>query len=294
MVVRPALIICLTVLTTLMSAAELAAAPTEAEFRTILNISGRQRMLSQKMSKEALLIGAGIDIKDNQRLLEDTRHLFEISMSGLIHGDDSLGLPMNEYPPIVDRLVAVGELYQKMQPVLARALQMPHLGTGDLRALAAQNVTILDEMDAAVLMFEEEARAVLIPDPDRARQINLAGKQRMLTQRMTKEALLVFFGVDVEGFDNRQSLLDNAGLFTRTLAGLRDGDAGLDLAGTDDPVIRAQLERVSQLWIEARPVIEYIARPDTLVLLPDLQKLDRLGLALLEESDRVVSLFEEE
>ena len=40
-----------------------AAEPSIAEYGTIINLAGRQRMLTQKMSKEALLVALKIDPK---------------------------------------------------------------------------------------------------------------------------------------------------------------------------------------------------------------------------------------
>ena len=57
-----------------------------------VNISGRQRMLSQKMSKEALAISAGINEEANRASLGKTHALFQKSHSGLIKGDAALGL----------------------------------------------------------------------------------------------------------------------------------------------------------------------------------------------------------
>ncbi len=57
--------------------------------------------------------------------------------------------------------------------------------------------------------------------------VNLAGKQRMLTQKMTKEALAVSRGLEKE-----ENLKKTADLFDRTLKGLISGDAELNLPPT--------------------------------------------------------------
>ena len=58
-----------------------------------------------------------------------------------------------------------------------------------LEKIARENLPLLKNMNAAVQMYASESGSKL--DPAMATTINLAGKQRMLTQKMTKELLLV-------------------------------------------------------------------------------------------------------
>ena len=82
--------------------------------------------------------------------------------------------------------------------------------------------------------------------------INLAGKQRMLTQKMSKETLLIAKGIDADG--NQANLGKTAALFDKALTGLSAGDASLSLPETIDPAILKQLEVVKTLWSNSRPV----------------------------------------
>ncbi len=79
------------------------------------------------------------------------------------------------------------------------------------------------------------------------RVINLAGNQRMLTQRITKETLFVVNGLDV-----REDTLQTEALFEQTIHGLINGDQklGLPPAGTEE--IKTQLQKVEGLWDELR------------------------------------------
>ncbi len=115
--------------------------------------------------------------------------------------------------------------------------------------------------------------------------INLAGKQRMLTQKMTKELLLVANGLDVEG--NKASLGKTVALFNRTLQGLIDGDQGLGLPGTKDPAIRKQLAVVQGLWKDYKPVLDAV---DTSTA--GLSKAAKMNLPLLKNMNKAVKMYE--
>ncbi|MBL4560260.1 MAG: type IV pili methyl-accepting chemotaxis transducer N-terminal domain-containing protein [Labilibaculum sp.] len=79
---------------------------------TIINVAGRQRMLSQKLTKEILLLSQK-DNADNKititNHLKKTLQIWEISHNALLNGNDSLSLPGNNSEKIVS-------MFQKIQP----------------------------------------------------------------------------------------------------------------------------------------------------------------------------------
>jgi len=91
--------------------------------------------------------------------------------------------------------------------------------------------------------------------------LNLSGKQRMLTQKMSKEVLLIARNNDVEG--NLKNLEATASLFDKTLIGLIDGDQDLNLPPTVDFIIKMQLGKVQLLWSKFYPPIQKIIETKT-------------------------------
>ncbi len=102
--------------------------------------------------------------------------------------------------------------------------------------------------------------------------INLAGRQRMLSQKMTKELLIysrqVALGHDEEAARWRAAARNTAAVFDKTLAALENGGEAplsLDLAKTQwkqcPPAtgeIRAQLEKVSTMWAPFHRALETV------------------------------------
>lgn len=76
--------------------------------------------------------------------------------------------------------------------------------------------------------------------------VNLAGKQSMLLEKMSKEMVLIALDIDKE--ENLKMINVSHELFDRTLWGLRDGDEGLDLPATTLPEILKALDLVENLW----------------------------------------------
>lgn len=87
--------------------------------------------------------------------------------------------------------------------------------------------------------------------------VNLSGAQRMLTQRMAKEALILVTSKGTQG--SPDSLRTDANRFQTVLQGLTDGSADLGLEPGDDPTVKAALARVAELWAPFRGSLETVA-----------------------------------
>ena len=259
-----------------------AQAATKQEMAVVINLAGKQRMLTQKMSKEALLIAKGINVDANKANLRKTADLFDKTLMGLAQGDTELGLPKTEDAEILAQLDKVSGLWKNFKPSINAVLE------GDtskiiLEKIAKENLPLLKNMNAAVQMYAKAGGSTL--DPAMATTINLAGKQRMLTQKMTKELLLVANNISADA--NKESLDKTAALFDRTLKGLLEGDEDLGLPGTKDAAIRDQLAMVQKLWSDYKPVLDAVDTSDA-----GLTKAADLNLPLLKNMNKAVKMYE--
>lgn len=84
--------------------------------------------------------------------------------------------------------------------------------------------------------------------------INLAGAQRMLSQKMTKEALLL-----TRGKGDPKELLKSAARFDKVYQGLIQGDAELNLPPCADQEVCGLLKKAGPLWLELKGAVQTIA-----------------------------------
>jgi len=231
----------------------------------VINLAGKQRMLTQKMSKEALFAAKGIDADANKANLAKTAALFDKTLNGLINGDESLGLPKTENPEIVGQLKKVKELWGPFKASIEK---------GDLEAISKQNIPLLKNMNAAVQMYAKASGSKL--DPEMAQTINVAGRQRMLTQKMTKELLLAANGIDADA--NLANAKKTFKLFETTLADLT--------AKAKDAKISDQLGVVKGIMVEYQPIIEGGDISEG-----SLKKAEAVNMKLLKESNNAVTMY---
>jgi hypothetical protein len=254
---------------------------TKQEMGVIMDLAGKQRMFTQKMTKEILLIAKGINVAENKKKLRQTAIRFNRTLIGLFDGDSELGLVKVENPHIVQQLNKVADLWREFRNNVDAVLR-GNTSIAVLKKTAQQNLPLLKEMNKAVNMYERRSHSTL--EQWMAVTINLAGKQRMLTQKMTKELLLVTIGI--EPVKNRAELKKTVSLFERTLAGLLEGDAELGLPGAKDSRIREQLMRVKKRWNEYKPILTKSKLSQA-----DLMTAAQLNIPLLEEMDEVVQMY---
>lgn len=128
----------------------------------VINIAGRQRMLSQKMSKESLTIASGINIQAQKDSLKGTLALFERCHKGLIDGDKELKLPPTTGDTVLGQMKIVDGLWREFAPQVRTILEQTPDQPGFKAAMdyiLKNNVTLLREMDKAVGLYEIEAKS---------------------------------------------------------------------------------------------------------------------------------------
>ena len=119
--------------------------------------------------------------------------------------------------------------------------------------------------------------------------INLAGRQRMLSQKMTKELLLFS-----EGYLSSEKIIRTIDVFDNTLTSLyHGGKAPLDLTQTqftelpkpESKEVTDQLQKVESIWKQFRENALQILKEKEQ---PSLENVKKINVALLEEMKEVV------
>jgi methyl-accepting chemotaxis protein len=120
----------------------------------IINLAGRQRMLTQKMTKEVMFIENGLNVRDD---IEGTKKLFDTTLKGLINGNEEMGLPPAKTEKIRDQLKKVESLWSGFQSTINAASNGGLSGEAQQKDLYKMSLTILEEINKGVKMMEEDS-----------------------------------------------------------------------------------------------------------------------------------------
>ena len=127
---------------------------TLGQSATDINVAGRQRMLSQRMAKEAILVAQQIESRE---VLQQTISLFEKSHMMLINGDKEQGVHAIADKRIIQQMGIVQALWDSYQQTIINYADQPT--ESGIREIHQQSPVILKEMHKAVGMMADHANS---------------------------------------------------------------------------------------------------------------------------------------
>ena len=145
------------------------------DYNKAVNISGKQRMLSQKMSKAFLLLSKGINNDKIKKELNSSKFIFEKQLDILNQNAQSSSTKL--YLKQVYKIWSQFKDIINSSPNLTNAKKIMDLNTSLLKACHQVVMSIETTSNYSNKFFENN-------DQELVKTINISGKQRMLSQRM--------------------------------------------------------------------------------------------------------------
>jgi len=119
----------------------------------LIDLYGRQRMLSQKLSKEVCLAAAGYQLDETLPELEATLKLFERSLGAFIEGLPVAGVPKPPTEEIASQLALANDAWSKISYVPQTIVTGGSLGIKELGVFRTGSTDFLRAMNKAVGML---------------------------------------------------------------------------------------------------------------------------------------------
>lgn len=215
----------------------------------VIDISGRQRALAQRLAIRALALVEG-DVASRDRFEADMVEI-ERTAEALLAGDPGRGLEAPSSERTREALARARERWlESFKPVLAKFVQ----GTDDVAAIA-RAVELLDANQEGLLEETTRLSAVLARSEGKAPAAAAAARLAALSQRAFMLALEIDAG---EGAATARALEATVLEFDRLLAGLAQGDAAQGLAALE-AAHQTGLEPIAGRWRQVRPQLLLVA-----------------------------------
>lgn len=276
----------------LMAAPSQTLAQAEGNFdgsKARVNLSNKLEMLSQTIGSASCRLNAGIGVAAATAELDAARQQFNTILSGLENGNMALGIPSAEKNRVV--LKALEEVRTAWQPIDDAAGSLVSDAGGNAQAaeiIAASNLKLLEV--AEILASDITGR---YSNPNELTQadamaLKIAGRQRMLGHRITKEVCGIVTASDAVG--TVDSLGQSLDMYSISLSALRDGMAAAGVNPPPNDIIKDELTAVSEAWSVNKPTLDAI-RGGMQPTAENVEALAEVSSALVTDMGNVVTLY---
>lgn len=239
-------------------------ATKEMDVATAVNLSGRQRMLSQRMVKAYLMLGQGIATDDARTILQKSINQFESELAAL--------KTFQPNPKVQSALASLDSEWIKF-----KALIIATPSKAGAAVLYDANEALQNAAHSVVLAYENVSLTPL------DHLVNLAGRQRMLSQRTAKFYLYRTWDLYLEPADMEMHL--SVAHFTAVLNQIESSP----LATTQ---IKEAVAKIRREWVQYKQAL--LVSRDPAKMRVNAKRVAELSEQVLANTEELVTLIVEQ
>ncbi len=211
-----------------------------------IDLANQLPMLSQRVAASACALTSDIEPDMSLAILEKSYHEFERIVIALRDGDAALNVPEPETRRIT--IKEINDVWQAWGPTHDAILEIleDHHDVDAAHRIDDHNMEILDLTSILASDISSQYTHPYEVTQSNAMLITIAGRQRMLTQKMIKDACEIWTHYHEE--EGRADLIKTMDIFEKSLVALRDGMPDVGIKPAPTPEIRADLDSLLSRW----------------------------------------------
>ena len=225
----------------------------KAENKKVLNYAFKQRMRTQWMSRDALLISMDFNRNFYQKEILVNADLFNENFNNLINSKEDIEKAEKKDPNFAKKIEELKErwltFYNSVKKISKNAKDKDAL-----KFIEENNINLLDNIAYIFTHFIESYQSTNKLEASMAHIKSMlytqVGKPRMYINKLVKERLLIEQNINIK--ENKNSFNQSIKDMDRLMKALKDGDKSLELNGTEDRNILEKLSVSQTIWKEVK------------------------------------------
>jgi len=229
----------------------------KAEDKKVLNYAFKQRMRTQWIARDALLIAMGINSNFYQKEILQNADAFNENFNNLIGSKKDIQKAIKRDPKFAQKIEDVKSIWKSFYDSVKKIFKNPK-DKKALKFIEENNIKLLNDI---AYIFTNFIKSYQSTDELEASMAHIksmlytqVGKPRMYINKLVKERLLVQKGINKK--ENQDSLNRTIKDMDRLMKALKDGDKGLELNGTEDRKILDKLSISQKIWEEVKLLVQ--------------------------------------
>lgn len=250
--------------------------------------SRKLRMLSQAVPAAACHLAADVDATTALGLLSSATVEFEALLNALEFGDADLNIQTAETRrKTIAEIQTVRTAWEPIKGAV-EAIMSGNVSDENVQVILTQNTEVLVAVEGLVTdIVSEYFNPVDMVSAD-SFMINIAGRQRMLIQIISKDACILT--TNPGGSVTSESLDGSMNTFASSLAALRNGLPGTGIRPPPTPAIAAGLGDLLEQWNNTKPMLDSAVAGSQIDDEAALARFESLN-AMMQTMDEVVVMY---
>jgi len=258
----------------------------ESQKSNIISMAAHNKMLSQKIAKDIVMIVNGIDVENYRKDLIRSTQIFNDFLLAMYIGNETRFIPKNTDIEVLQDLEELQEEWKVFcKHILKFYKREEKIETESYKYIIQNNEKLLRLSHKLTQTLKSKNRLNINQNKVMEHTLKIADRQKMLTQKMFKESFLIYSKEDVKR--NSIRLRGSIILFEHGLNGLLNGDKKRGLIAVSTPKIKEKLQKILTLYQEVKGI--YIQGT---ISKEEMQKLAIIEQKLLKYSTTVVNMIE--
>ncbi len=225
----------------------------KAENQKVLNYAFKQRMRTQWMSRDALLISMDLNCSFYQKEILINADLFNENFNNLINSKEDIQKAEKRDSNFTKKIKDLNATWVIFYDSVKKISKNPK-DKEALKFIEENNIKLLNDISHIFTNFIKSYQSTDKLEASMAHIKSMlytqVGKPRMYINKLVKERLLIEQNINVK--ENQNSFNQSVKDMDRLMKALVDGDKALELHGTEDKKILEKLSISQKIWEEVK------------------------------------------